>query len=228
VNTPWPLAYCKVSSRARGVVTLIFIIAAVPGLWPPTAYPRSNCILSPRSSIECSPGIVFTRSDFAIVAQRVFELPQPTPAVFFSDVSTDSPIYDPIQATAPFMDWHVLCPGCSLSSAFSPGVPISNAELAIALVRILVANGKVTLLSPEETQSVLMAFSDTADIPFSARPYIATALLTSIISGHVEPGGKRAIEPAVTYSRFEGVILLQRAGQRYGFPLCCNVHGDIP
>jgi hypothetical protein len=98
----------------------------------------SNCILNPWPP-SCNSSLVFTRSEFVVAAQRLFGWSKPRNAFFFADVPLESPIYSAVQAAAPFMDGRVLCPGCLLSRNFSPDTPISRAELAVALVRGLIA-----------------------------------------------------------------------------------------
>jgi hypothetical protein len=172
----------------------------------------SNCILEPGSSRDCNPGVVFTRGKFAVATRRMFGLTQPSQKFFFPDLPTNSPIYADVQAAAPFMNGRVLCPTCWLSG-FSPDKPISHAELAVALVRILVAADKVKLLSPAEAEPVLARFSDATIIPPPARSYIATAVESSIIPRFP----RRKLEPAATYNSFEGAVLLETVQKRYGF-----------
>ena len=173
----------------------------------------SNCILEPGSFGGCKPGRVFTRGEFAAEARRVFRLTKPSKEFFFADVPSDSPIYAAVQSVAPFMPRRILCPGCALTSIFSPDTPISRAELAVAVVQVLTFDNKVTLLSPAEAQRVLAAFPDTANVPAVARLYLATAVKSGIIGQFPA----RKLEPAATYNRAEGAGVLEYVQLRYGF-----------
>jgi hypothetical protein len=140
-------------------------------------------------------------------------LTKPSEEFFFFDVPANSPIYAAVQATAPFMNGHILCVGCMLSDNFSPDAPIPRAEVAVVLVRILVAANKVKLLSPADAERVLARFPDATKLPAPARPYIATAVAGGIIAQFPH----RNLEPAATYSRFEGAVVVEHVAARYGF-----------
>jgi hypothetical protein len=130
---------------------------------PPIKNRLSNCILEPRS-FQCKPGLVFTRGDFAVEAQRMFGLAQPRKKIVFPDVPESSPVYAAAQAVGPFMNWRVLCPVCYLSPNFGPDEPISQAQMTVALVRILLATKQVQLLNVPEADAVLDRFPDASNI----------------------------------------------------------------
>jgi hypothetical protein len=235
VETLSVLVPTKLSSWPRRTAKLMLLGAAVVNLLPGAAYALSksvlpdlgnraaqapaikqivsNCILEPGSSGDCNPGVVFTRGEFAAAAQRMFGLMKPTEASFFADVPANSPIYAAVQAAAPFMNRHILCMGCMLSDNFSPDAPISHAEVAVVLVRILIAANKVKLLSPADAERILARFPDATIIPAPARPYIATAVKSGIIAQFP----RKKLEPAATYNRAEGATVLEYVEVRFGF-----------
>jgi hypothetical protein len=171
----------------------------------------SNCIFEPRS-FQCNSNLVFTTGDFAVAVQRMFGLRKPSNAFFFADVPPESPIYASVQAAAPFMNWRVLCPGCEFSGNFGADQPVPQSKIGVALVRLLIAANKVELLSPDEADGILSRFPDAAVIPGPARPFIATA----VSSGIIPLFHRQRLEPAVTYSRFEGALVLEAVAARYG------------
>lgn len=127
------------------------------------------------------PGTTVKRADFAIALRRMFSLPQPGKPIKFSDVHPSDAIYADVEAVAPYMDKQVPCPGCEVGSAFSPNKAISRAQWAITVVRILVAQNKLQLLSEEQSNKILSSVPDVRDVPKGARVYIATAIDSDII-----------------------------------------------
>jgi hypothetical protein len=200
-----PISRCLTNGSWLRRTAKVILVGAAVSLSPAAVYARSNCILNPGSSPECS--VVFSRGEFAVAAQSAFGLSAPNHEFVFPDLSKESPDYGAIQAAAPFMDWHVLCPNCWLSVAFWQNEPISNAQLAIAVVRILVAANRVQLLSPADADRVLAASPDAPSVPPPARPYIATAVITDGFRARLFPLGK--LELAATYSRFEGTNIVR-------------------
>jgi hypothetical protein len=61
-------------------------------------------IIAPQSPDKFNPSGVFTRADFAVAVQKLFNLPRPTKEIYFADVPKGSPLYEAVEATAPFMD----------------------------------------------------------------------------------------------------------------------------
>jgi hypothetical protein len=227
------LAFTSLSCRLRSTAKRILIGATVASVLPSMAYALSrpvlldlanhelqapaikqivsNCLLSPES-ILCSPDFVFTRGDFAVAMQRMFGLTKPSSEIFFADVPANSPIHAAVEAAAPFMNNGILCPGCLLSANFSPDKPISQAQVAVDLVRLLIAANKLKLLSLSEADRVLAHFLDASSIPGLARPFIATAVNARIIPlFHVN-----RLDPTATYSRAEGAVVLRAVQRRYG------------
>ncbi len=127
------------------------------------------------------PGATLKRGDFAIALQRLFNLPQPAKLIKFSDVHPADAIYAAVEAVSPYMDKQVPCPGCEVGTTFLPNKPVSRAQWAITVVRVLVAQNKLQLLSEEQSNKVLATVPDVRDVPKGARAYIATAIDSDVI-----------------------------------------------
>lgn len=133
-------------------------------------------IMSTTAPGTFEPGTAITRSDFAVALQRLFSLPQPSHPVKFSDVHPTDSFYAAVEAVAPYIDKQVPCPGCDLGSTFYPAKPVSRAQWAITVVRILIERQKLQLLNEEQSDKILASVPDSKDVPKRARTYFATAL----------------------------------------------------
>jgi hypothetical protein len=131
------------------------------------------------------------------LAQQKLFLSAPSFAITFTDVRPSDEIYPAVQAIGGFMNAQVLCPGCSLSTNYFPNEPVSRAVATVALVRILVADNKIQLLSPAESKAVLANISDASSLPSPSLPYFATAIKNGILS--VKAGG--SIQPSLPNTR---------------------------
>jgi S-layer homology domain len=125
-----------------------------------------------------------TLIEFAKAAQEQFALPQPGAPVAFGDVRPGDSDYAAAQAVYPFLHRQLLCPECALTSSFSPKNSVTRAQVAVALVSILVTQRKISLLNPEQTSDVLGNVPDADSVSVFARPYIATALANGILTPH--------------------------------------------
>ncbi len=121
------------------------------------------------------------RGDFAIALQRLFNLRQPGNPVF-SDVHPTDALYTAVEAVAPYMDKQVPRPGCDIGTNFSPEKPVSRGQSAVTLVRILVAQNKLQLVSDAQSDKIFFSVPDGADLPKRTRPYIATAIQAGILN----------------------------------------------
>jgi hypothetical protein len=137
------------------------------------------------------------QSDFATSVQQRFNLPQPTHAVAFTDLHPGDPNYTAAQAIYPFLRRQLLCPGCLLTSNFSPDIALTRAQSAITFVSILSSQQKIQVLSQAQANTVLASVADAGSIPVLARPYIATAIQNGILP--LQRGN--AIQPMQPYSR---------------------------
>ena len=161
-----------------------------------------------------------TRADFATSIQGQFGLPQPAQPFKFTDVKPGDALYPAAQAIAPYLHRQVLCPGCFLSSNFSPSKQMSRAEVAVALVSILVTEGKMELPSVADANSFLAGAPDTKELPVIARRYIAAAVRIGILE--LEAGGRiGGYEP---YSPTEMVAALATMQKAFGVPSTTPAH----
>lgn len=152
------------------------------------------------------PATTLKRGDFANAIQRLFNLPQPAEPIKFSDVHPGDAIYAAVEAVAPYMDNQVPCPEGNVGSDFSPNHTVNRAQWAITVVRILVAQNKLQLLSEDKTDRVLATVPDAKDIPKRARPYVATA----IDSGVIECCAGNAIDVEQILSRADAAFVLAK------------------
>jgi hypothetical protein len=127
------------------------------------------------------PNGVITRGEFAVLIQQEFGLAQPTKPVVFPDVHQGDAFYSAVQASAPFMNEQILCPGCFLNRNFFPNEPVSNALSTITLVRILIARKEMALVSISSSEDILRKYPDAKSLPAPSRPYFATAIKNELI-----------------------------------------------
>jgi len=168
-------------------------------------------ILQLQSAGLFKPNGVFTRGDFAAASQRLFGLTKPSQVYAFADVPTASPIYDAVEAAAPYMNIKILCLGCLLGHNFSPNASLGRAHATIALVRMLVAAKKVQLVDQREVDADLAEVADAASLPAVARPYIATAIKYGVVS--LVTGGK--FGPATAYDRADIAVVLDNVHKKF-------------
>jgi hypothetical protein len=140
-----------------------------------------------------------TLAEFARAAQENFGLAPPRYPMAFDDLRPNDPNYAAAQAVYPFLHRQLLCPECPLTSNFSPRDALVRAQAAVVLVSILTAQQRISLLTPEQTESVLGNITDANALSVYARPYIATALADGILS----TDSANMVHPAQPYSRAE-------------------------
>lgn len=158
-----------------------------------------------------APAAPMDRRDFAVALQRLFNLPAPDKAVKFSDVHQEDATYAAIEAVAPYMDKQVPCPACDIGSKFSPNAHVSRAQAAITLVRILLAQQKLQLMSETESDKVLSSVPDAQELPKRTRPYIATAIQAGIL----ECCAGNMIEASQLLSRADAAETLDNVQRRF-------------
>lgn len=122
-----------------------------------------------------------TRAEFATLLQKQYGLSAPTKTVSFPDVSRSDPSYIAIEAAASYLNPQVLCPTCYLRPEFYPEQPIYRDVLTLALIRVLLANGKAQLLSDSDSAALLSGIPDAANLPAPSRPYFATAIKAGVL-----------------------------------------------
>jgi len=140
-----------------------------------------------------------TRAQFAVLMQRVFQLPSPAQAAAFSDVKADDWEYGAVQAVAQYM------PGVT-DSQFAPDQPFSRANVAAVLVKILSAQGRLALLDAAAANTVLANVPDAGSIAPELRLYVATAIQNKVLLGM--PDGR--FDPTGMVTRAQTAVLLHR------------------
>lgn len=172
-------------------------------------------IMTSASPGKFNPDDLVTRGDFVVYAQRMFSLPPPNHVLVFPDVTQKDAVYPAVQAVAPFMNMQLLCPGCALSGVFSPKKPMTRAESTIVLVRIMIAQKKVELLSAEDTNNVLAEVADVKTMSLAARRYFATAVKNGIVT----LGKEKSFQPALQHRRADTALLLDRIQKGFSIPV---------
>ena len=183
---------------------------------------RAQATLS-LSSVEAGPvasaavartGDALTLNEFSDCVHQRFALRQPDAPIAFDDVQPSDPAYTAAQAVYPFLHRQLLCPACALSSNFYGTHPLTRAQAAVALVSILIAQDRISLVTREETADVLANVPDADSISFLARPYIATALAEGILA----PDQGNLIRPADPYSHGELNAAFAAVQRRFPLP----------
>lgn len=155
-----------------------------------------------------------TRGEFAqLIAQR-FHLPPPKQELPYSDVTRQDPRYGALQAAGLFMDYQVMCPHCQLATLFVPDRALTRAVSTLALVRILVVEQRIRLLTPAESERELGNVRDVGEIPAAARPYFATALANGIL----KVGAGNSIQPGKLDTQEELNAVLDDIQKRFTSP----------
>lgn len=171
-------------------------------------------VMRPVSPTKFAPDMPETLGEFAVSVQHMFDLPQPPKPINFSDVPPSSPIHAAVQAMVPYMGRHILCFGCALATNFLPNQPVSRAISAVTLVRILMAQKKISLLTMMEADEVLRNVEEAKTLPPPSRPYFATAIRSGILA--LSPEHK--IEPAREHSRANMAVLLDHVQKKFNVP----------
>lgn len=149
------------------------------------------------------PGGTVTRAQFAVLMQRLFDLPQPVQAVDFADLSPSGWDYAAAQALAADLPGQ---PAAGGGTDFDPGQPIDRQDVAGVIVRLLAAAGKLTPLTAAQAQSVLAQLPDGTDVAPAARIDVATAIADGILEG--DPDG--SFDPAGLLTRAQLAVVLER------------------
>lgn len=92
---------------------------------------------------------------------------------------------------------------------------MSRAQSAITLVRILVAQNKLQLVSDAQSDKILSSVPDGADLPKRTRPYIATAIQAGILNCCAG----NAIEATQLVTRADTAETLNNTQRRFDIPL---------
>ena len=143
------------------------------------------------------PGAPVTRAQFAVMAQRFFQLPPPRQPVLFTDERPGDWDYGAVEATAAYI-------GASSPGVFAPGAAATRQDVSAAIVRILAARGSVRLLSATEVQAELDRLTDKSDVAPRLRAYAATAIRERVMLGF--PDG--SFKPLAPLTRAQAAVLL--------------------
>lgn len=146
------------------------------------------------------PGGDITRAQVAAMLVRMFQLAPAAAAQNFTDVPEGYWGRSAVQAVAPYLP--PLSP-----DRFGPNDYAKRQEVAAAVVRLLVRQGKLTVLSPEQAQAVLAQVSDGDAIDPSLQTYVATAIQAGIMKGF--PDG--SFQPQGMLDRAQAAVLLEAA-----------------
>ena len=154
------------------------------------------------------PGGQVTRAQFASLMMHAFQLPSSSQPPAFQDVGAGSWEYQAVGAASPYFDNYPLPGG---GYAFEPDQGMQRQEVAAAMVRVLVRQGKLTLPSPEQAQTVLARLSDAGAVDPSLEPYVATAIQAGIMKGF--PDG--SFQPQAILNRAQAAVLLDGAAKLF-------------
>jgi hypothetical protein len=155
-----------------------------------------------------------TRAKFATLLQKQYKLSAPTRPLNFPDVSPNDPSYAAIQAAASYLNSQVLCSTCYLRPQFFPDEPIYRLDSSLALTRVLLANGKVQLLSDADSATVLSRVPDAASLPAFSKPYFATA----IRAGVLQLGAGNKIQRDRLQTQDEMAVIFGLIQKQYNLP----------
>lgn len=150
------------------------------------------------------PGAPVTRAQFAVMAQRLFGLPEPSRPASFTDVHPGDWDYGAVEAVAAYV-------GASGPRVFGPGDAAVRQDVAAATVRTLAARGSVRLLNAAQAQAGLDRLADKADIAPRLRVYAATAIQDRIMLGF--PDG--SFRPRDQLTRAQAAMLLSSVQARF-------------
>lgn len=163
----------------------------------------SKGIIQGTGSGAFDPAGQITRGQFAALMERAFSLPQPSQSVVFSDVSSSSWAYAPVEAVTSYMNFDQL-PG---GGNFHPDQAMDRQDVATTMVKILAAGGQLQIVSGSDADTVLASIPDASDIAPSLQPYVATAIKAGLIKGF--PDG--SFQPQGLLNRAQIAVLLERA-----------------
>jgi len=163
---------------------------------------------------QFNPDAANTRGDFVVSMQKMFNLTKPAQTVSFPDVPASSPIYAAVEAVAPYLRRQILCPGCALVENFLPNVPVSRVETAVIMTGILVAQNKVTLLTPAAAETALAPVTDVNTLHGPLRVYVATALQSGVIT----LPAPNQLQPAAQPTRADTATLLDTVQKKFSLP----------
>jgi hypothetical protein len=171
-------------------------------------------VMMPRSAAEFGSNTPTSKGEFAVAAQRLFNLPTPIHGNAAPDIPLGTPTYSAVQALAPYFNPHLLCPGCVLGQNFAPNNDVSRGQVIVTLVSILLAQNKLQLLSSVDADAALSRVADKGELSPMARVYFATAITNNVLE--LSPGNR--IDLALPVTRADLAVSLDRLQTKFGIP----------
>jgi len=168
-------------------------------------------LLTVNEAGEFLPVAPLTRGDFAVLAQGMFKLKANPKSRTYDDVPAGSALFGSVSALAPYMNFQPLCPGCALPRHFLANTPITRAQMALVMVRILGAQKKIAPLSAADIGALMAQNPDAASVSARAWPYLALAVKQQILP--VQTGNLLAPHLAVT--RAQGAVIADAVQQHF-------------
>jgi len=162
-------------------------------------------IASPATPLtQIAPDDSSTLGDFMVAVQRLFQLPRATESVEFTDVPSNSPLIQAVEAVSPYLGRQTLCAGCALGTNLLPNQPLSRAQMAVVIVNVLVAQKKLDLPGPAETDSVLRGMEALGRRSAPVRPYLAAAFENGLLEP--KPGNRIALSTPVSRAELAAAL----------------------
>jgi outer membrane protein assembly factor BamB len=160
------------------------------------------------NSTQFDPNHSITREQFAKLVDLNFGLDDVSNMIPFKDVPTNKWSFDSIQRATPYMDYYKSLSGSSF--LFKPTVEMKRQDLAITLVKLLMAQKLITALpTDDQTASILAPYTDAKEVAATAQPYMAEAISIGLVKGYsdTEIG---SLDPV---TRAQAAVFLDRVDQ---------------
>jgi hypothetical protein len=175
----------------------------------------SQGIMQPVAGTTFAPRNPTELRQFAVSAQRLFQLPTPSAVPKFADVSPNDPDSAALRSLYPYLQRQAFCPGCSLNNNLHPNSSISQGSAAVAVTSILIARGRFPLVTAAQADQILGSALNLRAVPEPARRYLATAVQNNIIPlASLSPPAAAA---AIT--RGNAATMLDAVQKRFAIPV---------
>jgi hypothetical protein len=158
------------------------------------------------------PGGKLNRAQFAALLTQYFSLqPASTTQEDFKDVHIGDWDFTAIEASKDYMTMFTDING---GYDFKPNLPINRAEAAVTLVQLLTKENAVQLVSADQANQILSAYSDANLIPQNLRIHVATAIQAGVMKGV----GHNHFDPLSTLNRAQAATLLYNLQNQLQIP----------
>jgi hypothetical protein len=171
-------------------------------------------IMGPASPGKFDPDGVVTRGEFALSMQRMFALRPPVNPPAYPDVPPGTPTYLAAAAAGAYLGAQIMCGGCVLSNNFFPDQAVSNGDVTITLVNLLVLRKSIALETPDRAASVLTSVPETDDFSPLAKRFFATAITNGFLALRADNTIDLGLEP----TRAELAVELDNIQQKFDLP----------